>query len=178
MLSVQPSSDSSLQLIRNLDGLLQVLLGNAARRNVALRISLLGEYLQLLNQFGIGFDREFQRFDDLLMMACLHSGPVAACSQSDIGGRKRCAERRLETKIIGDRLHPGVVLRTRDDPEQVSDLFGAGWLRFEPAVFNPFFQTHLRLRSGIPFCSAPIHSENDCPLFVWTRIPSESKSSD
>ena len=85
MIVLQPSCNTLLQLIRNLDGLFKILLRNISGCIVARHIPLLREDQQLLNQFGIGFDREFQGFNNLLMMPYLHSGSIAARSQCGIG---------------------------------------------------------------------------------------------
>jgi hypothetical protein len=84
MIVLQPCCNSSLQLNRNLNGLFKILLRNISGCIVGRHIPLLREDQQLLNQFGIGFDREFKGFNNLLMMSYLYSGSIAARSQCGI----------------------------------------------------------------------------------------------
>jgi hypothetical protein len=101
MIVLQPCCDSLLQLIRNLDGLFKILLRNTAGCIVARHIPLLREDQQLLNQFGMGLDREFQGFNNLLMMSYLHSGSIAARSLAVQYWLLRARRRRLPES--GDR---------------------------------------------------------------------------
>jgi hypothetical protein len=115
---LQPLDHLLLQLIRNLDGLFKILLRNTAGCIVARHIPLLREDEQLLNQFGIGFDREFQRFNDLLMMSYLHSGAIAARSQCSVGHRERGAEGCLKAKVVRDGVYVRVLKSTATMPNK------------------------------------------------------------
>ena len=119
---------------------------NGSRPLIIADIALLAECVELGDENGVGPYSKGERLNDPVMMAV---------SYGAVSGRRQGRRSRLQRRIVGDRQAP---VRTQPrglafaqvplgDSQKVRDLFGACFVRDEPAVSEPTVQAHSRPRS-------------------------------
>src|SRR5215469_9118403 len=103
---------------------------------------------------------------------------VSGSGQCRRGGLQGCVVGHGKAPIVRDIPRLIILQIASHDVQQVLDLFAAAPMSFEPAVLNPIFEAHARLRLQRPSFALAHFSESGSSSSASRHIPTADTPSD